>query len=180
MAAAYSVGKFGCSSQLVWQVMLWLAAAASNATRHAATPIVRPVERSQHRLQCMPQMKAPSPTFPRSPQWWAEMNGLRVAAIKILENEAEGWTGHKLHKDYPHYFRVVFHLPLVEGCESGLVAAYGKGASARRIWISDQQGRVALGASSYGLSVMHCLFYHAAAVRGHSLSVVVDFHHKDA
>lgn len=96
-------------------------------------------------------------------------------AIKILEDGAEDWQAPSPRQGCPQYFRIFLHLPLGPDTQTGLVLAAGKGAAAPRIWISDEQGRVALGGDSFLLSAGHSVFYHAAAARGHCLCVTADF-----
>ncbi|KAI7842415.1 hypothetical protein COHA_004054 [Chlorella ohadii] len=106
---------------------------------------------------------------------FAADRGWKLVAIKILEDGEEDWPAPSLRQGCPQYFRIFLHLPLGPDTQTGLVLAAGKGAAAPRIWISDEQGRVALGGDSFLLSAGHSVFNHAAAARGHCLCVTADF-----
>lgn len=52
----------------------------------------------------------------------------------------------------PKHIQSIFHLPLEEGCESGMAAAAAEGDAYQSVWISDDQGRSALMVNGWFLS----------------------------
>lgn len=99
-----------------------------------------------------------------------------MASLKILENVEPGWTAYRLGR--PAAFRAAFHLPLCDDCESGLLVAAGTGGAAERICISDERGQGVLLTSVTGTEPPGWMV--ADAVRGHCLSIIVEFVHANA
>ncbi|PRW45508.1 beta-mannosidase [Chlorella sorokiniana] len=111
-------------------------------------------------------------------QHFAAARGWRVASLKVLENVVPGWTAYRLGR--PAYMHAAFHLPLGQDCDSGVLVEMGaaSGAAAERAIISDERGQAVLCTSLTGTEAPGWRF--ADAVRGHCLSVIVDFVHAHA